>query len=93
MLTQTIAYGHPKETVVVIGVQMKQTVLTVVLVMTSKTTRHAYLAKCRKGSHEIVDCNAPSNEQDDAAYRKCSWRKAKIPVKDPLDLNTQVDDQ
>ena len=47
----------------------------------------------QEGSHEIVDCNAPSNEQDDAAYRKCSWRKAKIPVKDPLDLNTQVDDQ
>ena len=48
MLTQTIAYGHPKEMVVVIGVQMKQTVLTVVLVMTSKMTRHAYLVKYRR---------------------------------------------
>ena len=48
MLMQTIAYGHPKEMVVVIGVQMKQTVLTVVLVMTSKATRHAYLAKYRR---------------------------------------------
>ena len=42
------AVGHPTEMVVVIGVQMKQTVLTVVLVMTSKATRHAYLAKYRR---------------------------------------------
>ena len=40
--------AHPKEMVVVIGVQMKQTVLTVVLVMTLKATRHAYLAKYRR---------------------------------------------
>ena len=32
----------------VIGVQMKQTVLTVVLVMASKATRHAHVTKYRR---------------------------------------------
>ena len=40
-------YGHPTETVVVIGVQMKQTILTVALMMTSKATRPAYVTRYR----------------------------------------------
>ena len=42
-----MAYGHPTEMVVVIGVQMKQTILTVALMMTSKATRPAYVTRYR----------------------------------------------